>query len=62
LEGKLSDAQKRIEELEESSWQRIAELEERVLALEQDSQDELMQPLVDKDAEGEEKTQSWRAT
>jgi hypothetical protein len=62
LEGKLAAAEKRLEELEESSWQRIAELEERVLALEQDSQDELMQSLVDKDAEGEEKTQSWRAT
>jgi hypothetical protein len=49
LEGKLAAAEKRIEDLEESSWQRIAELEERVLVLEQDAQDELMQALVDED-------------
>jgi hypothetical protein len=29
----------RLSELEESSWERIAELEERVLALEQDLDD-----------------------
>jgi hypothetical protein len=38
LEKKLVDAEKRLEELEESSWQRIAELEERVLVLEEGSE------------------------
>jgi hypothetical protein len=49
LEGKLAAVEKRLEELEESSWERIAELEERVADLEQDAQDELMQALVDED-------------
>jgi hypothetical protein len=49
LESKLASVEKRLEELEESSWDRIAELEERVLVLEQDAQDELMQSLVDAD-------------
>jgi len=38
LEKKLIDAEKRLEELEESSWERIAELEERVLVLEEGSE------------------------
>jgi hypothetical protein len=37
LEKKLADAEKRLEELEESSWERISELEERVLVLEKQS-------------------------
>jgi hypothetical protein len=49
LENKLAAVEKRLEELEESSWERIAELEERVLDLEQDAQDELMQSLVNDD-------------
>lgn len=49
LENKLAAVEKRLEELEESSWERIAELEERVLVLEQDAQDELMQSLVDEE-------------
>jgi hypothetical protein len=49
LESKLASVEKRLEELEESSLERIAELEERVLVLEQDAQDELMQALVDED-------------
>ena len=49
LESKLASVEKRLEELEESSWDRIAELEERVLVLEQDAQDELMQSLVDEE-------------
>jgi hypothetical protein len=36
LEKKLTESEKRLSELEESSWQRIAELEERVLVLEQE--------------------------
>jgi hypothetical protein len=51
LEGKLAAAEKRLEELEEASWERIAELEERVLALEQDALDEVMQDLVDEEKE-----------
>jgi hypothetical protein len=39
LEAKLSAVEKRLEELEEDSWHRIAELEERVSDLEQDAQD-----------------------
>lgn len=49
LENKLAAVEKRLEELEESSWERIAELEERVLELEQDAQDDLMQALVAED-------------
>jgi hypothetical protein len=49
LEGKLAAVEKRLEELEESSWERISELEERVADLEQDAQDELMQALVDEE-------------
>jgi len=49
LEGKLAAVEKRLEELEESSWERIAELEERVADLEQDAQDELMHALVTED-------------
>jgi hypothetical protein len=36
LERKLADTERRLAELEESSWERIAELEERVLVLEQE--------------------------
>jgi len=36
LEKKLAETEKRLADLEESSWQRIAELEERVLVLEQE--------------------------
>ena len=36
LEKRLAESEKRLSELEESSWQRIAELEERVLVLEQE--------------------------
>jgi len=46
LENKLAAVEKRLEELEECSWERIAELEERVADLEQD---ELMQSLVDEE-------------
>jgi hypothetical protein len=49
LESKLAAVEKRLEELEESSWERIAELEERVADLEQDAQDELMHALVTED-------------
>jgi len=49
LESRLAATEKRLEELEESSWELIAELEERVLVLEQDAQDELMQSLVEDD-------------
>ena len=63
LEGKLAAAEKRLEELEESSWERIAELEERVLALEQDSDDDYMQAVAEDD---EEKNMhhrlNWRGT
>lgn len=50
LEKKLAETEKRLEELEESSWQRIAELEERVLVLEQERglYDD-MPPLVEMD-------------
>ena len=44
LEKKLADTERRLAELEESSWERIAELEERVLVLEQDYDD--MPPLI----------------
>ena len=49
LEDKLAAVEKRLEELEESSWERISELEERVADLEQDAQDELMHALVTED-------------
>jgi len=39
LEGKLAAVEKRVEELEEDSWHRIAELEERVSVLEQEAAD-----------------------
>ena len=45
LERKLAEAEKRLADLEESSWERIAELEERVLVLEQECDD--MPPLVE---------------
>jgi len=52
LEKKLAETEKRLEELEESSWQRIAELEERVLVLEQDNGDyDDMPALIEMDEE-----------
>lgn len=64
LEKKLADAEKRLEELEESSWERIAELEERVLALE--NVDDDMPSLIDVEYEQEEEPMqsrlNWRGT
>lgn len=50
LERRLADAERRLEEHEEASWERIAELEERVLALEHDASDDAMQMLVEEEA------------
>lgn len=46
LEGKLAAAEKRIEDLEEDAWQRIAELEERVSYMENDSHEQVMGVLA----------------
>jgi hypothetical protein len=64
LESRLAAAEKRLEELEESSWERIAELEERVFVLEKDVTDEVMQSLVDEEAKNEDMQSrlNWRAT
>ena len=46
LEDKLAAVEKRLEELEEDSWYRIAELEERVSVLEQDAEDHSDMPAL----------------
>jgi hypothetical protein len=46
LEGKLAAAEKRIEDLEEDAWQRIAELEERVSYMENDGHEQVMRVLA----------------
>ena len=59
LEKKLSETEKRLEELEESSWERIAELEERVLVLEREYDD---MPALIQEEEPMHSQLNWRST